>query len=319
MEIVNQMKYNRRNFISTLAAAGASIPFAGSFGAQVFKSGEDAFPVTFFTKPLDEFELEFMAEALAMAGIDGFDLAVRPGGRVNPERAADELPSVVETGRKYGLSAEMMVTSVKEANPETRNLLKTAAACGIKHYRLGYFNYDFQKGIWESLKTIKKGLEPLVALNREVGIQAGYQNHSGTRVGAPVWDVWELIKDFPVEQISSQFDIRHAVTEGAASWILAMRLLGNNIGSLAVKDFTWKVEGGKAQVVSVPLGEGIVDFESFFKTVKELGIVAPISLHVEYPLLDKQEETLPLLKKQEIIAGKLKGDVDFIRRHLKNN
>ncbi len=298
-----------------MAAAGAVMPLTGFRGMPVFRE-QKKYPVSFFTKPLDGFELDFMAETLAMGGIDSFDLAVRPGGRVEPANVEEGLPEVVSAGKKYGLSCDMMVTSIREANRETENVLKTASSCGVKHYRLGYFNYDFKAGIPESLKKIREDLKPLAALNRQYNIQAGYQNHSGTRVGAPVWDVWEMVRDFPVEQISSQYDTRHAVTEGAASWVLGMRLLGGHIGSLAVKDFTWKVENGKALVVSVPLGEGIVDFDAFFALVRELGLNVPLSLHIEHPFLEKDQETLSLLEKQKMIVRKLKKDVDFIRQHL---
>jgi sugar phosphate isomerase/epimerase len=265
---------------------------------------------------LDGFEPEFMAETVAMAGIDGFDLTVRPGGRVIPERVAEDLPKVVEIGRQYGLSTPMMVTSISEADAEAEKVLKTAVACGVKHYRLGYFNYDYKKGIWETLQEIKRKIESLARLNEEVGIQAGYQNHSGIRVGAPVWDIWELIRDFPIESISNQFDIRHAVTEGSSSWQLSLRLMSKNIGSLAIKDFTWDISNGKARAVSVPLGEGIVDFDLFFSLIYEYGIAVPLTLHVEYPLLERGEDNLSLLQKQKIIAAKLKKDVDFIRQHL---
>jgi sugar phosphate isomerase/epimerase len=126
-----------------------------------------------------------------------------------------------------------------------------------------------------------------------------------------------MVKDFPVEQVSSQYDIRHAVTEGAASWVLGMRLLGRHIGSLAVKDFTWKVESGKALIISVPLGEGIVNFGEFFALIRELGLDVPLSLHIEYPFFEKDQENLSLLEKQKIIVRKLKKDVDFIRQNLK--
>jgi sugar phosphate isomerase/epimerase len=194
--------------------------------------------------------------------------------------------------------------------------LQTAAQLGIKHYRLGYYDYNLKKGVSESLNEIREKLEAIADLNAEIGIQAGYQNHSGTRVGAPMWDVWELIKKLPVEFVSSQFDVRHAVTEGNASWVIAQRLLSRNIGSLAVKDFTWEVNGRKAKAVSTPLGEGIVDFNLFFQTIKELNIVSPITLHIEYPFLSVTENSLSLLEKQKIIVSKLKKDVDFIHSKL---
>jgi sugar phosphate isomerase/epimerase len=42
--------------------------------------------------------------------------------------------------------------------------------------------------------------------------------------------------------------------------------------------------------VTVSLGEGMVNWDLFFKMVKELNIVAPLTLHIEYPLLEKDEE-----------------------------
>lgn len=300
-----------------MVATAAAIPFSGAFASEIIQAPEKKYPIAFFTKPLDSYDLVFMTETLALAGIDGFDLAVRPGGRVEPERVTDDLPKVIETGKKYNLNTEMMVTSITDSlDANSERVLKTAAGLGIKHYRLGYYDYDFKKGIWESLGEIKKKMERLAKMNEEVSIQGGYQNHSGTRVGAPMWDVWELIRNLPPEFISSQFDIRHAVTEGAASWILAMRLLSKNIGSLAIKDFTWGVTNRNAKVVSVPLGEGIVNFNLYFKTLKELNIIAPISLHIEYPLLSKEEENLSLLQKQKVIVSKIKKDVDFIRSNL---
>jgi len=82
--------------------------------------------------------------------------------------------------------------------------------------------------------------------------------------------------------MSSQFDIRHAVCEGNRSWVTAMQLLAEKIGSLAIKDFTWDVSGGQSKVKKLPLGEGIVDFDVFFKNLKTFGVVAPITLHVEH-------------------------------------
>ena len=300
------MRHNRREFITKIAAAGVSIPFLNhSFGAEKQSPQKKKYPIAFFTKPLDDYDLEFMTETLAMAGIDGFDLAVRQGGRVNPEKIAEDLPKVIETGKKYNLSTDMMVTGITDADhPITAKILETASKHGVKYYRLGYYSYDFNVGIMESLDKIKNNLKKLNILNKEFGIQAGYQNHSGTRVGGPVWDVWEMVRDFPVELLSSQFDIRHAVTEGAASWILGLRLLNKNIGSLAIKDFTWGIAGRKASVVSTPLGEGLVDFDTYFKTLKELNIVAPITLHIEYPLLSKRRRNSSASSKAKNYCGK---------------
>jgi hypothetical protein len=64
-------------------------------------------------------------------------------------------------------------------------------------------------------------------------------------------------------------------------------------------------------------GIGMIDWDMYFRLVKELNIIAPITLHIEYPLLENGEENLPLLRKHEIITGKLIKDVDFINSYLK--
>jgi sugar phosphate isomerase/epimerase len=64
------------------------------------------------------------------------------------------------------------------------------------------------------------------------------------------------------------------------------------------------------------MGEGIVNWDLFFRTVKELDLSGPMTLHVEYPLLAKEEMDIPLLRQQEIIVGKIKKDVDFINSYL---
>ncbi len=97
---------------------------------------------------------------------------------------------------------------------------------------------------------------------------------------------------------------------------LGMRLIAPYIKTLAIKDFTWKTVNGKPTAVTVPLGEGMVNWDLYFKTVKELNISGPITLHVEYPLFEKSEESYSLARKQEIIVSKLKKDMDFLNGSL---
>ncbi len=309
------MTFSRREFLKKAALTGAFIPLAGAIASPA--TGRMApSKIHFFTKPLDGFETEFMAETLAMAGVGGFELTVRRGGKVDPQRVTEQLPPVVETGKKYGLTTDMMVTGITGTEDrQTEEILKTASMHGVKHYRLGYYSYDFSQGVVKSLETIKSRMKDLSDMNLDFNIQGGYQNHDGSRFGAPLWDIWELIKDLPVEAMSCQYDIRHAIAEGYRSWVIALHLLSRNIGAIALKDFTWQIVNGVAQTVHVPLGEGVVDFDQFFRLRRELNIDVPVSFHIEYPLLSSTEENYPLLQKQRIITGKLKKDIEFIRRH----
>jgi sugar phosphate isomerase/epimerase len=198
----------------------------------------------------------------------------------------------------------------------TEKILKTASGLGIKCYRLGWYEYDSSLGIQGSLKKYKTELKAIAELNRKYRIHGDYQNHSGTMVGGPVWDLNELLRDIPPELIGSQYDVRHATVEGASTWILGMRLIAGHIRSLAIKDFTWQIIDGKPQAVTVPLGEGMVDWDLYFSTVKELDISGPVTLHIEYPLLADGEEKLPLSRQQDIIVAKLRKDMAFLNGYL---
>jgi L-ribulose-5-phosphate 3-epimerase len=311
------MNQNRREFIASIAAAGAGLPFVSRLGSFLPLGNENNFPVRLFSKPLDSYDFGFMCECISKAGIDGIDLTVRKGGRVEPEAVEYDLPELVADARKYNLVLDMIVSGIVSASdPFTEKVLKSASAAGIKNYRLGWFNYDFNLGVRETLLKLKDVLREINVLNKEYSIIGSYQNHDGLYVGAPVWDLNELLNDLPSPHTGIQYDVRHAMVEGANSWITGMYLISRYIKTLAVKDFVWKTEKSKSEAVTVPLGEGIVDWDLYFKTIKELNIKAPVTLHIEYPLLSDSEVKLPLAKQQEIIVKKLRKDSDFLKSYL---
>lgn len=312
------MKQTRRAFISNVAIVGAAIPFSSNLESFFQVSSGNRFPIRLFSKPLDNYDFDFICECVAKSGIGGLDLTVRPGGKVEPATVETDLPKLIEIAARYNLATDMIVTGiVSAADPYTETILKTASANGIKFYRLGWFEYDNKSGIWETLQKFRSGLIDIVELNRKYKIHGGYQNHAGARIGGPVWDLQELLRDFPPEFLGSQYDVRHAMVEGTDTWMIGMRLIASHIRTLAIKDFTWKTTEGKPTPVTVPMGEGMIDWDLYFKMVKELNIRGPITLHVEYPLLEKGEEKLTLVRQQEIIVRKLRKDVEFINTYLK--
>jgi hypothetical protein len=106
----------------------------------------------------------------------------------------------------------------------------------------------------------------LAALNREIGIRGGYQNHVGTRVGGSVWDLGVLLEGITPDGLGVQYDIRHAVAEGGESWPVALRMIAPHIDTVALKDHIWaKRADGRWEPKSVPLGEGMVDFDGYLR------------------------------------------------------
>jgi sugar phosphate isomerase/epimerase len=223
----------------------------------------------------------------------------------------------VKALKKYGIPIVMMVTDITDAeNPLTEKVLGAASQAGIKYYRLGYFNYDRTKSIPANLDGHKKAMEKLEKVNRKYGIHGGYQNHSGTNVGGPVWDLHWIVKDCDPQFIGVQYDIRHAVAEGGVAWPLGLDLLAPWIKTSAIKDFYWKKNNNKWILQNVPLGEGMVDFDAYLKQYIKLGIKGPFTLHLEYDLggaeTGKTKTTMPL----DQIRTYLKNDLEWFRKKL---
>src|SRR5690606_7368418 len=133
--------------------------------------------------------------------------------------------------------------------------------------------------------------------------------HSGDGFGAPVWDLWEVLKDINSPWTGIQYDIFHATVEGTYSWPLGFNLVKPYIGSLDIKDFMWKKAGDKWELQSVALGDGMVDYKKFLALLKENKIQGPFSLHYEY-LTEKDE--LPAR------SAKMEQDLKTFRKWLKD-
>ena len=308
---------NRRNFLKKMVATTVAIPFPNLLLSNENIEAEKKYPINLFTKPLDKYGNDFMIDTLKMGRVDGLDLTVRPKGSVLPEKVAEDLPVVAEMAKKNGLFLEMMVSNItSDETPHAKNVLKIAAQQGIKHYRMGYFRYNDDEKAKETIAHAQTQIQSLIEINTQYGIQGGYQNHTGNYFGAPLWDLIGVLEKVASPWISSQFDIYHAYSEGYRSWEVGMEIMAPKIGSLAIKDFTWEINNGRAKIKKVPLGQGIVDLDGFFKNIKTMNITAPITLHIEYPLLEKYEENLSLIEKQKIIVGKIQNDVQFIKSKL---
>ena len=308
---------NRRNFLKKMVATTVAIPFPNLLLSNENIEAEKKYPINFFTKPLDKYGNDFMIDTLKMGRVDGLDLTVRPKGSILPEKVAEDLPVVAEMAKKNGLFLEMMVSNItSDETPHAKNVLKIAAQQGIKHYRMGYFRYNDDEKAKETIAHAQTQIQSLIEINAQYGIQGGYQNHTGNYFGAPLWDLIGVLEKVASPWISSQFDIYHAYSEGYRSWEVGMEIMAPKIGSLAIKDFTWEINNGRAKIKKVPLGQGIVDLDGFFKNIINMNITAPITLHIEYPLLEKYEENLSLIEKQKIIVGKIQNDVQFIKSKL---
>ncbi|TWT99462.1 Xylose isomerase-like TIM barrel [Botrimarina colliarenosi] len=282
-------RLDRRAFLAAAAATGASVALP-AFGQS---QSEPTRPeICAFIKFIQSLSYDEMAARVAEIGFDGIESTVRAKGHVLPERVKEDLPRQLEALRKHGLDLTIMTTDVvRLEDPYTEDVLRTGAALGVKKYRMGFYRYDPQRGVIDQLNEIRPQLRELAAFNKELGLTAVYQNHSGADfVGAPIWDLHYLLDGIPVEQIGVAFDIRHAMIEGGLSWPLEYDVIKPSLGAVFAKDFEWA--GNKTQ--HVPLGDGRVD-KKFFRMHRQSGIECPVSLHVEYVGEGKTQENLAAL------------------------
>jgi len=256
-------------------AAGSLLIPPNLFG----QSGKDKHPVCAFVKFLQEMSFEELAATIKRLGFDGIEGTVRPGGHVPPERVEEDLPKLMQALRTHEVDMTIMASGINRADdPLSEKTLRLASKLGVKRYRMSYYKYDLKKSVIDQIASFKSMAKELAALNRELGMQAIYQNHAGDRyLGGTIWDLRELLKGIPRDQMAVGFDMRHAKAEGGMSWPVYWNVIQPHVGAVYVKDFRW--EGGN--LVNVPLGEGWVD-DRFFTPERLNGFEGPISLHVEY-------------------------------------
>ena len=315
---------NRRAFLEKLAAMGIAIPasalsMAEAKAAKRLRPNSPKIgPICVFSKHLQFLDYEEMAEASVEVGFGGVDMTVRPGGHVVPERVEEDLPKMVEAIKKAGLEAPMMATGIDSAMFTNAEItLNLAAELGVKYYRLGYMRHDWSQSVEKNLKEMLFNLKGLNVLNKKAGIEGSYQNHDGTNLGGPIWDLWYLLMQLDSEMMGCQYDIRHNVVEGARRWPLTLRLMTPYINTLVIKDHYWGKVNGKWRIINCPLGEGMVDFDAYFKLVKELGVGGPITMHFEYPMTTRPEKDMKKADIKKQVLPKMKKDVEFLNRFLK--
>lgn len=285
---------NRRDFIQTMAMAGAALPLQ----AWQPLSREAAWDIHCFSKPFQKMDYRQLCNTFAEAGLNGVDYTVRAEGHVLPERVAEDLPKAVEAARSAGLQAVTITTALLRADdPFTEPILKTASSLGIRYYRMGWYDYPAGRSLPEGIKQCGEQLKALAELNQKYRIGAAYQNHAGLKVGAAIWDLYEMIKELDPAWTGVQYDIRHATVEGANSWPLGLQLIAPYINTLVIKDAKWSYRQGKYVLENVPLGQGMVNFTDYFKWLHKLNIRVPVILHLEYPLPDDRQALLAALKK----------------------
>lgn len=245
-------------------------------------------------------------------GYDGVDLTVMNGGHVDPHITNVDLVRAIESVRGAGLEVPMITTTLTTiADQTTYPILAIAGHTQVHLYRLGFWpyavgqNFTLQVDIPRRLAQVRSDLTALAAVGRSYQMAAMFPNRAGGYVGEAVWDAQAIIGDMDPQWIGYYYDPSQATAEGGVSgWEIALRLALPRLKAVALQDFTWAKAAGDAWTMQLcPLGEGVVDWTSFFRILAEARFTGPISVHQEYRVQDE--------------LGAMNKDLEFVRKQVK--
>src|SRR5262249_61929070 len=151
--------------------------------------GDDAAGVSlmqyiYFPKLLQSPDLAALVAFLKEAGLDGADMAVRPGYPVTPDNVATELPKAVKLFQGEGLAIGLVSIPTTVTDPEsasTRAVFEACGKAGVPAVKNGYFPH--QGKVDARPGQGREGPAALSPLGAQTGVGGCYPTHPGGHNG----------------------------------------------------------------------------------------------------------------------------------------
>lgn len=238
----------------------------------------------YFTKTLPAFQVDDWIRWCGANGLDGVDLAVRPGYPVTPENALAKLPFWREAFLKAKLTIGLVTapTSLNDPNhPDARRLFKACQSAGIPAVKIGYFPFEGDYPV--ARNKARQALEGFAALADSTGVKALFHTHSGKNLGNNAAGQRLLLEGIDPHQVGSFLDTGHLAL-GGGPFPTELELVKPWFSCLAIKDVEWTKGPKEWKSGIVPAGKGIVRWNEVGAALKGLKYQGTVSLHGEYPL-----------------------------------
>jgi L-ribulose-5-phosphate 3-epimerase len=308
------MALTRRAMVGGLAAglAGVAAQQTTDPAAPGFRRGRGPKPRTtpafcaYTDQFPDELGYEEMARMLPMMGFDGCDLAVQPGGHIDPAHADLHFMRAIEAMTGSGLDVFMVSTPyTSPADPTVRLTMQWGGEMGVPFYRPGHWKYEGAE-IEQRMGEMQRDISGFANIARIVGMSVGIHNATPDLIGASIFDTNMIIRGMDPHVVGYDFDTGYAVAQGGIEgFSTALRLATPRLKMVTARDCYFSKEGGAWKLVECPLGEGMVDWPGFFRTLATARFNGPISVQVGYQpkdLLGAIRKDLAFLKKQSAAA-----------------
>lgn len=259
----------------------------------------------YFTKLLQKLDLNGLIAFAKETGLDGFDLAVRPGFPVTPDNVKTELPRAAKVFKDAGLIIGLVTGPTNLNDPSSRvaqELFDACGAAGVPAIKLGYFSYDTKHSFDAQLAEARRRLSGFARLAEKTKVRACYHTHSGAYLGNNAAGLRLLLQDMDPHHVGAFLDTGHTAINGGPIR-MELELARPWLTLIAIKDMTWekRSDGWRSHVV--PAGEGMVRWPDVAAGLKACKFNGTISLHGEYETTDLETrkklalQELALLKK----------------------
>jgi sugar phosphate isomerase/epimerase len=259
----------------------------------------------YFTKMLRELDLKGIAAFCTEVGMEGVDLAVRPGYPVTPANVVTALPEAAKVFQDAGLVIGLVSLPTDAIDPEAKTTQAVFDACGkvgVPAVKIGYFPY--RAPFDETLKSALRRMAGFVRLSEKTKTKACYHTHSGNNLGNNAASLRWLLNDLDPHHVGAFVDTGHTAVNGGPI-ATELDILRPWLSLLAIKDMLWSKGASGWSFKVVPAGSGIVRWADVGKGVKACKFNGTVSVHGEY-------ETSDLAERKKLA----KEEVALLNKHL---
>jgi sugar phosphate isomerase/epimerase len=174
---------------------------------------------------------------------------------------------------------------------------------GIPIFRPGYWRYSNAPDIEGRQLEVQREMMGLASIARAYNVAMAVHNMAGDSVGASLFDLSAMFRGIDPRWVGYDFDPGYATeAAGPDGGNTALRLAMPRLKAVMVRDFSWSRDGGAWKAVPCPLGEGMVDWKTFFTTLAKTRYVGPITIDMKYQPKDD--------------LGAIRKDLEFVRKQL---
>ena len=222
------------------------------------------------------------------AGLDGYDLCVRPEYLVNPDNVATALPEAARLFRAEGLDVPLVTGNFDLLGPDSPSaepILAAMEAAAIPFLKLGYFEYHpEQQAYWPEVDRVRRVLEAWEEPARRHAVCITYHTHSHRCLGVNCAALMHLLQGRDPACLGAYLDPAHMLVEGE-EWAVGVAMVREYLRLVALKDvrLTREEKNGHGHCVThwVAAGEGMVDWTAVFDELLRIGFDGPLSVHCE--------------------------------------